>query len=171
MNIRGVRFLEIKGIMEIFLHTSPRPHQSNYSSPQLSFQLTIFLLDKQLHLKLSDFQGNQISQDGHVLLDSGSGERYRFYYPRADPSKADIKTDLFALGCTIYFIMMRHAVFPDIIDREDGWLEKVQDRFAKHQFPQEIHACSSITQKCWHKEYTSAQELLQDLEDMEEGYT
>lgn len=130
-------------------------------------QPTNFLLDKELHLKLSDFQGKQISQDGHVLLDGGSGEPCRFYCPRADPFEADIKTDLFALGCTMYFIMMHHAVFPEIVDGEDGWSEMVQDRFARYQFPQDVHACSSITRKCWHKEYASAQELLRDLEDVE----
>lgn len=132
-------------------------------------QPTNFLVDKNLHLKLSDFQGKQISQDGGVLLDGGSSEPCRFYCPRADPFEADIKTDLFALGCTIYFIMMRHAVFPQIIDGEDGWYERVQDMFARHQFPQDTHACSSITLKCWRKEYESAQELIEDLENIEQS--
>ncbi|KAL3480619.1 kinase-like domain-containing protein [Aspergillus californicus] len=78
------------------------------------------LLDEELHIKLSDFQGKQLSRDGTVLLDGGSGETGRFYCPRADPFDPDIKTDLFALGCTIYLIIMGHPVFPDIVDGEDG---------------------------------------------------
>ncbi|CRG83573.1 Pc21g12320 [Talaromyces islandicus] len=112
-------------------------------------QPTNFLVDKNLHLKLSDFQGKQISQDGSVLLDGGSGEPCRFYCPRADPFEADIKTDLFALGY--------------------GWYEKARDRFAKYQFPQDALACSSITLKCWRKEYEPVQELIRDLEAIEKG--
>ena len=68
--------------------------------------------------------------------------------PADDPFEADIKTDLFALGCTMYIIMKGHAVFPDIIDEENGWHDKIADRFANQQFLQDSHACSAITQKC-----------------------
>lgn len=128
------------------------------------------LVDKDLHLKLSDFQGKQISQDGDVLLDSGSSEPCRFYCPRADPFDADFKTDLFALGCTIYFIMMHHAVFPGIIDGEDEWFEKVRDKIVKHYFPQNVHPCGSITLKCSSKEYKSSQELIGDVGDIEKNF-
>ncbi|CDM38314.1 hypothetical protein DTO013E5_10005 [Penicillium roqueforti] len=124
------------------------------------------LLDEDLHIKLSDFQGKQLSSDGTVLLDGGSGEPVRFYCPRADPFDADVKTDLFALGCTIYLIMMGYSVFPDIVDGEDGWYEQ---RFEKQQFPRDSHACSAITWKCWLKEYESAEELLRDIEVVEKG--
>lgn len=130
-------------------------------------QPTNLLLDDGLHIKLSDFQGKHLSENGEVLLDGCTGEPCRFYCPRDDPFDADVKTDLFALGCTIYFIMMGHAVFPDIIDGEDGWYEKVGDRFASRQFPQDQHACSAITSKCWQKEYESAQEVVRDIESVE----
>ncbi|KAF2803179.1 kinase-like protein [Mytilinidion resinicola] len=132
-------------------------------------QPTNLLLDEGLHIKLSDFQGKQLSENGEVLLDGWSGEPCRFYCPRDDPFDADVKTDLFALGCTIYFIMMGHAVFPDIIDGEDGWYEKVGDRFANRQFPQDQHVCSAVTLKCWQKEYGSAEEVVRDIESLESG--
>ncbi|RDW63151.1 uncharacterized protein DSM5745_10262 [Aspergillus mulundensis] len=115
------------------------------------------LLDEGLHVKLSDFQGKHLSRDGTVLLDGLSGEPGRFYCPRADPFDADIKTDLFALGCTIYIIIMGYPVFPDIVD----------GRFEQQQWPEDTHACSDITLKCWMKEYGSAEELLRDLELVE----
>ncbi|AEO60413.1 hypothetical protein MYCTH_2309609 [Thermothelomyces thermophilus ATCC 42464] len=127
-------------------------------------QPTNLLLDKDLHIKLADFQGRYLSEDGKVLLDGWSGEPCRFCCPRDDDFDADVKTDLFALGCTIYFIMMGHAVFPDIIDGEDGWYEKVEDRFAKGEFPRDKHACSAITLKCWQKEYECAEEVVRDLQ-------
>ena len=130
-------------------------------------QPTNLLVDEELHIKLSDFQGKQLSENGEVLLDGWSGEPCRFYCPRDDPFDADVKTDLFALGCTIHFIMMGSAVFPDIVDGEDEWYEKVADRFASQQFPQDQHACSAVTLKCWHKKYESAKEVVRDIKSLE----
>ncbi|KAL4877451.1 kinase-like domain-containing protein [Aspergillus karnatakaensis] len=132
-------------------------------------QPTNLLLDEGFHLKLSDFQGKHLAEDGTVLLDGWSGEPCRFSCPRDDPFEANVKTDLFALGSTIYFIVMGHAVFPDIVDGEEGWYEKVKERLQKHEFPQDVHVCSEVTRKCWWKEYESADELLRDLNSVMEG--
>jgi serine/threonine protein kinase len=121
------------------------------------------LLDAGLHVKLTDFQGKHVAADGTVLLDGSSSEPTRYSYPRDDPHEADVKTDLFALGCTIYFIMMGHHVYPDIIDGSEDWYEKVPERFAKKEFPEDLHACTTITRKCWLREYESAEEVLQDI--------
>ena len=133
-------------------------------------QPTNLLLNKEFHLKLSDFQGKLLSKDGEVLLDGGSSEPCRFYLPRGDPFEADIKMDLFALGCTMYFVMMGHSIFPDIIDGEDGWHEKVAGRFAMHQFPQDSHACSAITLKCWLQQYGSARDVVREIETIEKHF-
>ena len=132
-------------------------------------QPTNVLLDGDLHIKLSDFQGRLLSLDSEeVLLDGWSGEPCRFFCPRDDEFYANQKTDIFALGCTIYFIMMGHAVFPDISDNEDGWREKVEDRFANYQFPDDEHACCDITSKCFHQQYDSAEEIVQEIATVEE---
>lgn len=133
-------------------------------------QPTNLLLDKDFHLKLSDFQGKLVSEDGEVLLDGGSSEPCRFYFPRDDPFEATVQTDLFALGCTIYFIMVGNSVFPDIIDGEDGWHDKVADRFAKQQFPQDSHACSVVTLKCWLQQYNSAEDVIREIEHIEDNF-
>lgn len=125
------------------------------------------LLDDDLHVKLADFQGQHISENGEVLLDGGSAEPTRFCCPRDDIFHADVKTDIFALGCLIYFIMLSHQVYPDIIDGEEGWREKVEDRFRRQQWPLEQHLCSRITLKCWKKEYESAQEIVQDIKSLD----
>jgi hypothetical protein len=49
-------------------------------------------------------------------------------------------------------LMMGHAVFPDINDNEDGWRQKVEDRFANSRFPDDKHACSDITSKCFRQQ-------------------
>ncbi|KAF1912219.1 kinase-like domain-containing protein [Ampelomyces quisqualis] len=130
-------------------------------------QPTNLLLDKELHIKLSDFQGKQLSENGEVVLDGWSSEPCRFYCPRDDPFDASIETDLFALGCTIYFIIVGNAVFPDIIDGEDRWHEKVEHRFVSRQFPRDQNVCSSVTLKCWQKEYDNATEIVRDMEALE----
>lgn len=107
------------------------------------------LLDGDFHIKLANFQGKQLSESAEVILDGWSSEPTRFFYPRDDEDYGNIQTDLFALGCTIYFIMMGYAVFPDIIDGEEGWREKVSHRFANQQWPQEHHLCDAITLRCW----------------------
>ncbi|KAF1844396.1 kinase-like protein [Cucurbitaria berberidis CBS 394.84] len=130
-------------------------------------QPTNLLLDDHLHLKLSDFQGKQLSKSGMVLLDGWSSEPCRFYCPRNDPDDANVKTDLFALGCTIYYIMTSHAVFPDIIDGEDDWQETIERRFRSMQFPQDQHVCDAITLKCWKMEYETAEDIVRDLKSLE----
>jgi hypothetical protein len=130
-------------------------------------QPTNLLLDEDLHIKLTDFQGKLLHPDGTVDLFGQSGEPTRFCAPRDDPFDADIKTDLFALGCTIYFIMLGHAVYPDIIDGSPGWDERVKERFAKQEFPRDSHACSTVTSKCWLRQYDSAEEVVQEIAAIE----
>lgn len=123
------------------------------------------LLDTDLHIKLSDFQGQHISEDGVKVLDGEAAEGCRFSCPRDDPSEANITTDLFALGCTIYVILVGTVIFPDIIDGEKDWYEKVENRFRAEQFPEEPHPYEDVTMKCWRKQYKSAAQVLRDMED------
>lgn len=55
-------------------------------------------------------------------------------------------------------------MFPDIVDGSEEWHERVEKRFEDKQFPQDVHACSAISSKCWLLEYESAEEVLRDLE-------
>lgn len=63
--------------------------------------------------------------------------------------------------------MMGHAVYPDIVNGEEGWYERVADRFGRGQFPWGEHACSAVTLKCWQKGYESADEVVRDLVEAE----
>lgn len=131
-------------------------------------QPTNVLVDKDLHLKLADFQGRYLSEDGKVIFDGWSGEPCRYFCPRDDEFDASVKTDLFALGSTVYFIMTGHEVFPDAAYGEAGWDEKVRSRFSAGIFPDDSHACAHITQKCWVQQYSSANEVLQDIRIIEQ---
>jgi serine/threonine protein kinase len=126
------------------------------------------LLDASFHIKLADFQGRLLSANGETLADGWSGEPTRFRAPRDDLCDSDYKTDIFALGCTMYFIMLSHGVYPDIIDGEEDWRDKVAGRFAKQQWPQEEYPGSDIVLKCMKEEYESADEVLRDVAAVEE---
>lgn len=131
-------------------------------------QPTNILVDEQLHLKLADLQGRYLSEDGEVILDGWGSEPCRYFCPRDDECEATFSTDLFALGSTIYFIMTGHEVFPDIAYGEAGWDEKVRSRFSAGIFPEDSHACAHITQRCWRQQYSSADEVLEDLRSIEQ---
>ncbi|KAF6824707.1 hypothetical protein CMUS01_10119 [Colletotrichum musicola] len=133
---------------------------------------TNLLLDSEFHVKLADFQGQLLSPDGSgkVLLDGCCNESTRFFCPREDEFKGDVRTELFALGCAIYHIIMGRSVYPDIKDGEDGWHEKVQSRFKAKEFPSDLPICSEIARKCWLGEYISADALLLDMVAIERAY-
>lgn len=40
-------------------------------------------------------------------------------------------------------------------------------RFARGEFPQDEHACSAVTLKCWQRGYESADEVVRDLESLD----
>ena len=120
-----------------------------------------FLLDKNLDLQLADFQGMLKSLDNETSLDGLSRECSKSYLPRDNGDFASVKTDIFALGSAIYFIMTRHEVFPELDSFEDD--EEISSRFRNGLFPTESHACSTITAKCWTQQYFSADEIINDL--------
>jgi serine/threonine protein kinase len=68
------------------------------------------LLHKNLDLKTCRVSGKHLSVDGEVLLNGFSCGPSKFSCPRDLPDYADVKTDIFALGSTIYFIMVGHDV-------------------------------------------------------------
>jgi len=53
--------------------------------------------------------------------------------PRSDPNNANQKTNIFALGSAIYFIIKGHPPFPEL----DSWKDTLEivSRFKTGQFP------------------------------------
>lgn len=81
--------------------------------------------------------------------------------PRCHGDDACVRTDLFALGSAIYFIMTGHEVFPDLDNWEDD--EDVLSRFRSGLFPVDGHLCYHITDKCWKQQYELADDVILDL--------
>ena len=124
-----------------------------------------FLLDKDFNLLLADFQGMLKSADGETLLDGLSRECSKSFLPRIHGDYADVKTDLFALGSAIYYIMTGHEIFPQLDSFEDE--DEIESRFVHGQFPADNHTCCQITEKCWKQCYESAGDIISDISQIQ----
>lgn len=120
------------------------------------------LLDSNLHVKLCDFQGKLLGPDGDVLLSGGASENAESFMPRPDYRLADIKTDLFALGSTIYYIMTGHRPFPELDTIRDE--KKISESYQQKRFPPlDPDAGGKVVHNCWSGNYKSANEVVNDL--------
>lgn len=123
------------------------------------------LLDPNLDIKLSDFEGKLLSPDGKVVLDGGAQVNILSSMPRDDPDYCDQKTDIFALGTAIYSMITGHRLFPDLdpIDEE----EEVRRRFNSAEFPVlEAGQGGDVIRKCWTGGYMLAAEVVSDLQSL-----
>lgn len=118
-------------------------HQKNVIHCDIS--LRNILLDDNLDLLLSDFQAMLKGVDGETLLDGLSRECSKSFAPRPHGDYADRKTDLFALGSAIYFIIMGREIFPELDSLEEDEDDEIVARLENGQFPTDSHACSAIT--------------------------
>ncbi|OIW30486.1 kinase-like protein, partial [Coniochaeta ligniaria NRRL 30616] len=109
-----------------------------------------FLLDSTSRLKIIDFSGS--SFDG--ILGSAI-EGTRFFLPRSWDEESTVRTDLFALGSTIYEIMTGRQPYDDLPDDE------VETRYSQQIFPpvQGVH-CEQVIMACWRGEVSSAKEAM-----------
>ena len=118
-------------------------------------------------LSLCDFQGRLLSPDGEVLISGGASENAESFMPRGDKEFADVKTDIFALGSTIYHIMTGHRPFPqyDTIDDE----AKFEELYRKGHFPPlDVGVGGEVVQNCWGGKYKSTGEVVNDLQVLEQ---
>lgn len=73
-------------------------------------------------------------------------ESTRFFLPRSmkDEMPCNILTDIFALGSSLYQIMIARQPYEELSD------EEVEAIFARREFPSvENIACGAIIRKCW----------------------
>ncbi|MCJ1312648.1 hypothetical protein MMC25_006323 [Agyrium rufum] len=124
------------------------------------------LLDADHHVKLCDFQGRLLNPDGEVVASGGAAENADSFMPREDRNFADIKTDIFALGSTIFYIMAGHRPFPQL-DTIDDEVE-IENQFKKGHFPFLAECIAGIViGNCWEGRYETTNDVVKDLEVLE----
>lgn len=72
------------------------------------------LLDAELNIKLSDFQGRLLGPNGEVDEDGLSVENTKSFMPRVDLNHADWRTEIFALGSAFHYIMEGREPYPEL---------------------------------------------------------
>lgn len=122
-----------------------------------------FLLDEDDNVKLCDFGGSSI--DGSKpLCAPGAG----YQRPTDDTDTFTVKDDLFALGSTLYEIWTSKRPYQN--DQNDFRCERdhyrtVLDHFRNQRFPDLTRVLpAGIIRQCWLDHYTSAAEVVMDLE-------
>jgi len=116
------------------------------------------LLDEHFRTKVADFAGSSIDgseplvvcEERFCLPWSGDGER-----------PLTVGSEIFALGSTIYEIMVERRPYEDLEDHEVDWA------FATGDFPEtgSLPAFGTIIQNCWTQQYDDVDELLIDVRD------
>jgi serine/threonine protein kinase len=128
------------------------------------------LLDKNLNVKYADFQGRYLSPDNTIILDGLSSENVKSSMPRSDPNYADQKTDIFALGSAIYYIMTGHEPFPELDSFDDDDEAEIVARYKSGQFPVlDPQLGGGIVHNCWVGAYGSALEVADDFQKLIKG--
>jgi serine/threonine protein kinase len=123
------------------------------------------LLDKDLNVMLNDFQGRFLHPDGTIRPNGDSAEGVKSSIPRSDPNDANQKTDIFALGSAINFMMNAHLPLQGL----DSWKDKLEiaSGFKTGQLPALDDVLGgNIVKKCRAGKYNAADDVVHDLKEM-----
>jgi len=81
-------------------------------------------------------------------------ESVRFFLPRDPLAASDTKSDLFALGSTIYFIMSDHEPYDYMTE------EEVAAHYSRMEYADvQSYSCGPVIENCWRGEFRSAQDV------------
>jgi len=85
-------------------------------------------------------------------------ESTAFFLPRDPPSTPNPKSDLFALGSVMYFIMAGREPYDDLSEDE------ITARFSRGEFPHiNDFECGQAISGCWTGKFNNAQEVVVSL--------
>lgn len=115
-----------------------------------------FLVDKRLNIRLSDFGGSSLRGSEAIVMENAT-----HFLPRDEDSPNTVQSDIFALGSTLYEIIL--GLRPYEGEGED----EVRQLYLQELFPS-VESIGDTTwrraiQKCWKKQYQSASEILEDV--------
>ncbi|KAJ5081525.1 kinase-like protein [Penicillium alfredii] len=114
-----------------------------------------FLMDKKYNIRLSDFGGSSLQGSEAIVMENAS-----HFLPRDEDSSNSVQSDLFALGSTIYEILLGKKPY------EGAEEDDIQRYFSQGVFPtlEEIRnwQWENVIRKCWKCEYDCASDILKD---------
>lgn len=115
-----------------------------------------FLVDRQLNVKLADFGGSSLHGSEAIVMENAT-----HFLLRDEESPNTVQSDIFALGSTIYEILVGQKPYEGKSD------EEVQQLFSEMLFPS-LEIIKDITwksfiQRCWMCQYETAHEILGDI--------
>lgn len=122
------------------------------------------LLDEMINVKLCDFQGRLLQSDGTIQLDGGSSENTKSSMPRMDSEVQNEKTDIFALGSAIFYILNEYQPFPELDSNRDEL--EITRRSKYGEYPAMNFPAGEIIKKCWSGLFESAEDLVQELAEV-----
>lgn len=115
------------------------------------------LLDERLGVFLIDFSGSSVDEQ-----QGSAWESVRFFMPRSVDSNSTTRTDIFALGSTLYEIFTGTQPYSDLAD------ETVEERFTRGEFPNVEHIpCGFVIKNCWEGTISSVKELTMEVDKHE----
>lgn len=110
-----------------------------------------------------------MSPDGTIILNGLSSENIKSSMPRSDLNYVDQKTDIFALGSAIYYMMTGHEPFPELNSLDDDDEVEIEARFKSGRFPAlDPQLGGKVVHNCWAGAYRSASEVVEDLQELVE---
>ncbi|PYI36317.1 kinase-like protein [Aspergillus indologenus CBS 114.80] len=129
-------------------------HRMNVIHSDLSARQ--FLVSRSGNLRLSDFGGSSLDGAEAIVMENAT-----HFLPRDEDSPNTVQSDLFALGSTIYEILVGRKPYDGVDD------EEVQRLYSAQVFPP-LESIGSdfwrnVILKCWRTEYNSASDIIADL--------
>jgi serine/threonine protein kinase len=132
----------------VFIHAKDVIH-SDLSARQ-------FLVGKKCNVRLSDFGGSSLQGSEAIVMENAS-----HFLPRDEGSPNTIQSDLFALGSTIYEILLGKKPY------EGTEEEETQRLFSQKIFPTldgiSDQQWRKVIHKCWMCEYDRSSDIFDDL--------
>jgi len=114
-----------------------------------------FLLDDQLNILLCDFAGSLLGN-----LDGEAMESIRFYLPRDPLATPTVRTDLFALGSAMYWILSDHEPYDNLSETQ------VVACFLSKEFPNvDAIPCGQVVLGCWEGRFSNAGAVVHELSE------
>ncbi|KAE8161285.1 kinase-like protein [Aspergillus tamarii] len=115
-----------------------------------------FLVDKRCNARLSDFGGSSLHGSDAIIMENAT-----HFLPRDEDAPNTVQSDIFALGSTIYEILVGHRPYEGLED------EKVQRLYSNKTFPS-LDQISDVSWrivilKCWMSEYKITSDIQKDI--------